>query len=353
MACYTAQPPLVYDTKLGRAARFHSHEMKAQSYFEHNSMCTLNVSIDNVYPDQCLGQASCACKNGASGCNPTCTTFGGRVSLFGGQVSSEIIADAANVDQAFYLWLYEKSSSTQCTRFSSGTETNGHRYSILKETGAVGYGNGADQNQTSGRYSTGDFSASSDGAVPKVPSGAHYPRQAASVDVWANWYDTAGPVQALVNVDGTCQKLERKRGTDKSGAWSATVTGVGSGCHRYYFVFKDQAGTQVLYPSTGSLAIGSGAACPDYDEARPALGTGCSTETQMQPDGGAGTGTDADMAGDGDGDPQGTSPKAPGCGCRVGGGASVPGNASTSALALASVLGAAWLTRRSRRRTVI
>jgi hypothetical protein len=131
-------------------------------------------------------------------------------------------------------------------------------------------------------YSTGDFGPGS--APAKIPSGAHYPQQAASVAMWANWYDTAGPSLATVNVDGICTPMTLQRGTQTNGAWSAAATGAGSGCHRYYFSFRDAAGTTVTYPTTGSLAIGSGAACPDWSTARPAAcgaaGTPTSTPTQ-------------------------------------------------------------------------
>ena len=70
-------------------------------------------------------------------------------------------------------------------------------------------------------YSTGDFGAGS--APTKIPSGAHYPQQAASVGMWANWYDTAGPSAASVNVDGVCTTMTLQRGTQTNGAWSATV----------------------------------------------------------------------------------------------------------------------------------
>ena len=57
------------------------------------------------------------------------------------------------------------------------------------------------------------------------------------------------------------------------------MTGVGSGCHRYYFSFRDAGGTTVTYPTTGSLAIGSGGACPDWDSARPAACDAVATGT--------------------------------------------------------------------------
>lgn len=114
-----------------------------------------------------------------------------------------------------------------------------------------------------------DFGIGS-GSPSKIPSGSHYPRQAASVDVWANWFDAAGPSVAKINVDGTCTDLTLGRGSVTNGAWTATVSGVGGGCHRYFFAFKDSVGSDVIYPATGSLAIGDGGAqCPDWSSAAP------------------------------------------------------------------------------------
>ena len=254
-ACYGVMPPLTWSQALNRAARFHSDEMARQGYFAHNSACTLTADIGSTYPDACNGAASCACVGGVKACSPTCTSFAQRVQRFGASPSGEIIASPSNPNQAFYLWLYEPGDTTSCTF----TSANGHRWLILRSTGAVGAGVAG--------YSTGDFG--SGGAPAKIPSGAHYPQQAASVALWANWYDTAGPAAARVNVDGVCTPMTLQRGAQTNGAWSATVSGVGSGCHRYYFSFRDAGGATVTYPTTGSLAIGSGASCPDWDGARP------------------------------------------------------------------------------------
>ena len=119
---------------------------------------------------------------------------------------------------------------------------------------------------------TGDFVTADFGAGPatgKIPSGSHYPRQAASIEMWANWYDAASPDEAAVNVEGVCHEMSLERGSATNGAWMAEVTDVGSGCHRYYFEFRDSEGAIVTYPTTGSLAVGSGGACPDWDGSRP------------------------------------------------------------------------------------
>src|SRR4051794_1255418 len=49
-ACYTPQPPLPWNIKLNRSARFHSDEMHLQGYFAHDSQCTLVSNIDALYP---------------------------------------------------------------------------------------------------------------------------------------------------------------------------------------------------------------------------------------------------------------------------------------------------------------
>jgi hypothetical protein len=68
------------------------------------------------------------------------------------------------------------------------------------------------------------------------------------------------------------------RGAPENGAWKADVDGVGSGCHRYYFVFRDADGELMSYPQTGSLGIGPAGSCADWSDERPAMAsTGCTT----------------------------------------------------------------------------
>jgi MYXO-CTERM domain-containing protein len=312
-ACYKPTAPLGWSDKLAHAARYHSDEMVKQSFFSHPSACTLVQNIGTLYPTMCDGSAACACVGGVKMCNPMCTDPFLRMSLFGGQGSGEIIASPTEPDQAFYLWLFENSASQTCA-FSLA---NGHRWLILTGGPNVGVGVGIGN-------STGDFGGP--GATSKIPSGSHYPRQAASVEAWANWFDNAGPQQALVDLDGTCTTMTRKRGTDANGAFSATLNGVGTGCHRYYFIFKDSAGVTITYPTTGSLAIGSGNACPDWDMTRPAAGAGCGNVPMpdMAMGGGPGDGGGGgkgDLAGGGDGGAGpdgGTTGLHGGCSCELG-----------------------------------
>jgi hypothetical protein len=262
-ACYSAMPPLYWSEALNRSARYHADEQSKQGYFAHDSHCTIVSNIDALYPAGCDGSASCGCVGGTSSCPPgACTSWAQRIGLFGAGASGEIIASASDPDQTFYLWLWEYANGSTCSFGGSA----GHRWLILESMGSVGVG-------VSGQ-AVGDFGGST--SSYRIASGSHYPQQAASVQLWANWYDANAPRSAAAVVDGRCVSMSRKRGTPQNGAWSATATGVGSGCHRYYFSFIDSTGTEVTYPATGSLAIGTGAACPDWD-ATPLHATCAST----------------------------------------------------------------------------
>ena len=254
-ACYTPQPPLYWSEWHSHAARFHSVEQIKQGYFAHDSKCQVAANIKDIYPSTCDGSASCACT-----ASSPITTWSARIGLFGVSAGGEIIASPSDPNSAFYLWLFENSTTTTC----GFTTANGHRYNILTAGPAVGYGVDG--------YSTGDFGGGGD--VSKIPSGSHYPEGGASVDLWANWYDTAAPKLAQVNLGGACQTMTLARGTAQNGAYTYKASGLSS-CTRYYFAFQDSAGTEVTYPTTGSLGIGGGA-CASWDATRPAAGTGCS-----------------------------------------------------------------------------
>jgi hypothetical protein len=265
-ACYTPKPPLGWLYDLNRCARFHCDEMVAQNYFTHDSNCMLPANISALYPNSCSGAASCACT-----AQLPKTTWFQRVGLFGFSASSEVIVGTGDPSTGFYLWLYEPYPLTVCG-YNQGPPTNSHRWNLLNMLGSMGAGANATR---------AVIDLTSTAPVPyKIASGSHYPRQAASVAVWANWYDTAGPLSARVFVDGTSYPMSLQRGTPQNGAWSATITGVGSGCHRYYFVFQDSTGATLTYPGTGSLGIGP-ANCADWDTSRPPFTQGvyCTAKT--------------------------------------------------------------------------
>ncbi len=264
-ACYTQIAPLTWDEKLNHAARYHSAEMVLQGYFAHDSACTIVSNINSIYPANCNGAASCGCVNGVKSCQSVCTSWSARIGLFGANAAGEIIASPADPNQAFYLWLYEPYNKSGCM-FDFGPPTNGHRWNILKTTGTVGAG-------VTTADAVGDFGGGNP-QIAKIPSGSHFPRQSSSIDAWANWYDGAGPASTLIDVDGTCTSMSLGRGTATNGAYKATLAGLGSGCHRYYFLFKDSQSNIVTYPTTGSLGIGP-SNCADWDSSRPAMGMNC------------------------------------------------------------------------------
>ena len=268
-ACYQAMVPLTWSTPLNRAARFHADEMQKQRYFGHDSKCSVVSNIDSLYPAGCDASASCACTAGNPACpNGDCTVWSQRVALFGAPPSGEVIALGADANQTFYMWLFEQSSSNVC----GPNGQNIHRWLILGGNGGVGVGFNEEN-----RAAVADFGAA--GAPYRIPSGTHYPRQAATVEMWANWYDTAAPKSASVVVGGKCTSMTLARGSGKNGAWSANVSGVGSGCHRYYFSFIDASGREVTYPATGSLGIG----CEEWDSSR--VTASCSgTTTPVTPE---------------------------------------------------------------------
>lgn len=260
-ACYAPGPPLTYAHALNRAARFHAAHQSRNGYFAHNSACTLRSDVDPRFPDACNGEAACSCVGGVNACSGSCTAWNQRIGLFGSGASGEIIASPSDPLSAFYLWLFEPSSSPAC----SFSQTNGHRWLLLRSSGAVGFG-------VSG-YAVGDFSGG--GEAYPIASGSHWPRQAASVEAWASYAGVAAPRAARIDVDGACSSMALARGTPENGAWQALVSGVGSGCHRYFFQFEIDPGEVVTFPETGSLGIGPAGSCADWSPERPASGAGC------------------------------------------------------------------------------
>jgi hypothetical protein len=161
----------------------------------------------------------------------------------------------------FYMWQWEPESDPSCGFRMS----NGHRYNILGDHGSLGSG-------FHGNWWGQDFSGGS--PTQKIPAGAHHPnRTGEEIDFRANWYDAEPPARALVNVDGTCHEMSVERGTDTNGTFIWTGLVEDTDCPRYYFIFEDSEGTEILYPDTGSYGIGSG--CEDWESSRPSGREGC------------------------------------------------------------------------------
>ncbi len=256
-SCYTPVAPLMWDYELSVAARFHADSMVRQNFFAHFTPCALLPNLADLYPSTCDGSAACACSGSGS------TSPSARVALFGGSYSGEIIAAGySDPASAFYGWLHEPVASTAPCAYSSygSGNTNGHRWLILKSSGSLGSGYAA--GGAWGKYYATDFG--SGGAASAIPSGVHYPRQASTIEFWANWYDDEAPSDARVVVGAISHPMTLQRGTSTSGAWSAVVSGLGTGCHRYYFEFADSAGIPVRHPSNGTFGVGPPSTCADW-----------------------------------------------------------------------------------------
>lgn len=274
LACYAPIAPLAWNLNLNESARFHSAYMAKNSYTTpaHDSICKLFPNIDALYPETCDASFACSCETGTP-----VTTAAGRVPLFGASYTGEIIAvgqlspDPGNPYEIFYAWLHEPAPDSLCS-FNS---LNGHRYLILKNTGpAIGYGYYFQALTNFDHYWTGDFGGAGT-AVPKIPSGSHWGtgtnhrRQEPMIEFWANWEDAAAPTEPSVIVDGVSSPLTLSRGTAPRGAWTTTLAGLGSGCHRYYFSFRDSFSQIQTYPTTGSFGIGDNS-CADWIATRTA-----------------------------------------------------------------------------------
>ena len=257
--CYTPVAPLMSGHALSVAARFHADSMARQNFFAHNTPCTLRTDLAEVYPASCDGSAACSCSGSGT------TSPSGRLSRFGAYFTGEIIAAAySDPVSAFYGWLHEPvSSSAPCaySNYSVG-DTNGHRYLILKASGSLG--SGVAVGGAWGKYYATDFGGG--GTQSRIPSGVHYPRQAPTVEIWANWYDSAAPSQARVVVGSQSYPMLLERGTATNGAWMTQVSGVGTGCHRYFFEFTASNGELVRHPESGTFGIGPLATCAEWQD---------------------------------------------------------------------------------------
>lgn len=258
LGCYDPLPPVQWDENLNHAARFHATNLTdSHCGMMHNSPCQLDATIGSTYPDVCDGSVSCAC---AGAVNCAGNNFGERIALFGySGVTGENIAPLIyNPFTVLDMWLLEPMTSFLCGFYCQGAnDCNGHRYNILNGS-ATRFGAGAH-----GDYVVQDFGGVGD-IDQKIPSAAHYPEDGGSTTEFrVNWYDSAPPTGALVNIDGQCYSMTLERGSGANGTYLYTTEI--SGCSRYYFEFRDSDDQLVAYPETGSYGIG----CADWESTRP------------------------------------------------------------------------------------
>jgi len=315
--CYAAVPPVGWDYDLNRSARFHSTNLVAShAPLQHPSPCLLQSDIATTFPATCDGSPTCACAGNvkcdcATGCScdsslSSCVTQPfDRIHAFNPTGCAENIAagymDPVQTEQGFLLETCSCCTSTCPPQFTfcPNGDVNGHRVSILNG-GNSSVGTGEAPNGTRGCYQghwyTQDYGCGA--AVPtKLVAGTHFPKSGTSFTFWANWFDTAEPSQAAVVIDGTVHVMTHDRGTVTGNATYATQQTLASGCHPYYFEFRDTSATYTV-PSVGTYLAGDN--CTS-DYAGPSTGTTGGTS------GGTSTGGTTGGATSGGGSGTGTS----------------------------------------------
>ncbi len=247
-ACYEPVPPLGWNHRLGRAARFHAANLSdvCGGRLQHDSPCDLVADLSDRYePGSCDGRAECACEPGTARCGYRGTSAAARVGgRFGAPYQGEnIAAGGGDPRGTFYLWFHEPAADDACA-FSL---SNGHRWNILNgRHRSLGVG-------VAGRIAAQDFGG---GPTPSgLVSGTHYPSRGPDVTFWANWYAEAAPAEAVVNMNGVCRALSLERGTETNGTFALQAS-VPSGCVPYRFEFRGADGTAHVVPDTGAYGIG-------------------------------------------------------------------------------------------------
>jgi len=296
-SCYGPAAPVVWNYDLNRAARFHEHNLIAsRSDLQHPSPCTLDPSIGSTYPDTCDGSPACACT--ADFCVAHCGCVQGtdpfdRLGYFfpgtGDQYAcaENIAAGYGDPFEVVDAWINESCgpetgyvcSETDCADNQSHRANIFARQNTLMGAGAVpAFGNYCNYGES---WWGQDFGCGTV-EVPKLVAGTHYPESGTALTFYANWRAPTGPTSAKLDIDGACHDMDVDRG--KAGnatyAWSGDV---GSGCHRYAFVFADGDGSVTL-PARGAYLAGTGCTA-DWDA------------TAVAPCGGAGSGSSSASSG--------------------------------------------------------
>jgi hypothetical protein len=343
--CYSPSPPLVYGYTLNLSARFHVANLVASgSMLQHPSPCLLASNIASTYPASCSDASpSCACSSGAAACTcnscscdssqSSCVTQPfDRIALFTPTACNmacgeNISAGYSDPQAAVEGWLLEQCSgwNGSCTSATcTGNTENGHRSNILSSsyttigTGAVTAPGSACYSQ---EWDSQDFSGTQV-TIPKLVAGTHFPQMGTSVQFWANWYDSAAPSAAMVNVAGTCSPMTVDRGTGGNLTYTYQGT-IPSGCSPYVFTFKDSTGTVFTVPSAGAYQAGSSCSS-DYVTTAPAS---CGGAGSSGGDAGSGSGSGS---GGGSGSGSGGGGSGGGSGSGSGGGGADASTGSSS-----------------------
>lgn len=211
--------PLFFSRPINEAARFHSQDMRDNSWFDHDS---------------------------SDG-----TDFGSRIARWyteSGYVG-ENIAYGTTIERAvFGLWM--------CS--------SGHRANIMN-AGYNEFGGGV-----VGSYYTQDFASATIDARDRIAMGVHVPLIPTAGDAVTFYADYVGPGPERMEVilTGQPHEMSLELGTEQQGVWSVELdfpAGIfhGDGCEQYYFLYTDEAG-EGRFPETGSYRVGRECEDPNY-----------------------------------------------------------------------------------------
>jgi len=215
----TPQAPVYFSRPLNEAARFHSQDMRDNSWFDHDS---------------------------SDG-----TSFGTRVARWYSESGfvGENIAQGYTIEQAvFGGWM--------CS--------SGHRAKIMNG-GYNEFGAGV-----VGNYYTQDFASGTVDTRDPIAMGVHVPpipTVGETVTFYAD-YGGTGADRMEVVLTGQAHEMDLILGTESQGVWAVDLEmpdGIhhGDRCEQYYFQSSDAAG-QARFPETGSYQIGRDCDNPNH-----------------------------------------------------------------------------------------
>jgi fused signal recognition particle receptor len=214
LATADPRPPLVLESGLGQAARFHANDLAASGTFSHDS------------------------SNG--------TPFETRIArYFSGPAGENIyMADFGGAKEAITTWM----------------TSAGHRANILSSSWTR-LGTGV-ASKGSSLYYVQDFGEVGGGSIPAIPGGALRRAGAGKLELIANYFDQNGsdPQMFSASLGMSTISLVHIAGAPGNETFSAAAPEP-TGCERLTFTAIDSDGNRTIFPSTGALL--AGAACTE------------------------------------------------------------------------------------------
>jgi hypothetical protein len=300
---YPARPPVIWSLALNQSSRFHATNLELTDVtLMHTSPCTLNA---DVATSGCTGDPSCACATPVpSSCamcakvadiNTCGTPFAMRLGYFtnGTTITSTGEVAAAGYSDPIAVvngWMDEAAGS------------DGHRMNLTDQgitSNTMGYGHATGTKECYSPFDISDSGNIQGATIPKIATAAVTPTSgnAGTFTFYASWADpslgTPGSIDVVI--DGACSGMTLELGTDKLNATYKTTATLAAGCHNYFILARDAAGTMVTYPTTGAitLAVGTGTSnscSSDFLATAPAASCAADSGVAAGGTGGSGTG---------------------------------------------------------------